>query len=68
MARKNIPVQVDRERAVRKLRDLIDALDRRVPHVERVGERRIAQDAAELKKKAMERIAQLESTREPSPH
>lgn len=41
------------------LRDLVDALDRRVPNVERVGETRIAFDAAELRKAALQRIEEL---------
>ena len=49
---------------VRILRELIEALDRRVPHVERAGEARIAREAAALKAKALERIAELE--REPA--
>ena len=35
----------DRERVVTALRELIEALDRRVPHVERLGEVGIARDA-----------------------
>jgi hypothetical protein len=42
---------------IRHLRELIDALDRRVPMIERVGE---ARDAEALKKKALERLAELE--------
>ena len=45
---------------VRELRELIAALDRRVPHVERAGEISIAQDAAALKAKALQRLAELE--------
>jgi hypothetical protein len=45
---------------VRQLRELIAALDRRVPHVERAGEAAIARDAAMLKAKALKRIAELE--------
>jgi len=41
------------------LRDLVDALDRRVPHAERVGETRIALDAAALRKAALDRIEEL---------
>ena len=41
------------------LRELIEALDRRVPRVERVGEIRIAREAAALKKEAMRRIEVL---------
>ncbi len=42
------------------LAELIEALDRRIPHVERAGEASIARDAAALKKKALKRIAELE--------
>jgi hypothetical protein len=45
---------------VRELLELIDALERRVPHVERAGEASIARDAAALKDKALKRIAELE--------
>ena len=44
------------------LRDLVDALDRRVPHAERVGETRIAFDAAALRKTALNRIEELTRT------
>ena len=50
----------DRDRAVAALRELVEALDRRVPHVERLGEVRIAREAAALRKEAAERIEQLE--------
>jgi hypothetical protein len=43
-----------------RLEELMAALERRVPHLERVGEASIARDAAALKKRAAERIAQLE--------
>ena len=49
----------DRERAVRHLRELIDALNGRVPHIERVGEAKIARDAADLMSKALERLKEL---------
>jgi hypothetical protein len=45
---------------VRKLRELIDALDRRVPQVERAGEASIARDAAALRARAVTRIEELE--------
>jgi hypothetical protein len=45
---------------VRQLRELIAALDRRVPQVERAGEAAIARDAAMLKAKALKRIAELD--------
>ena len=50
----------DRKRAIRHLRQLIEALSRRVPHIERVGEAKIARDAAELKEKALTRMKALE--------
>jgi len=46
---------------VRRLQDLVVALDQRVPHVERVGEAAIARDAAALKAKALQRIAELDA-------
>lgn len=45
---------------IRHLRELIAALDRRLPRIERAGEVQIARDAAALKKKALQRIAELE--------
>ncbi len=45
---------------IRLLLELIAALDRRVPQVERAGEEAIAQEAAALKAKAFGRIAELE--------
>ena len=55
------PTDADRARQIRHLRELIAALDRRVPHVERSGEAAIARDAAALKDKALKRIAKLEA-------
>jgi hypothetical protein len=49
-----------RRRTVRELKELIAALDRRVPQVERAGEVSIARAAAELKAEAMKRIEDLE--------
>jgi hypothetical protein len=49
----------DREHAIAALRELIAALERRVPQVERVGELRIAHEAAGLKKDAFMRIEEL---------
>ena len=43
----------------RELEELIAALDRRVPRVEQAGEAAIARDAATLRAKAVERLAQL---------
>ena len=45
---------------VHDLRELIAALDRRVPRLEREGERDIALDAMALKLAALKRIAELE--------
>jgi hypothetical protein len=43
------------------LHELVAALDRRVPHLERKGERDIARDAAALRAEAMNRIRQIEN-------
>ena len=53
-----------RTRTVRELHELIAALDRRLPQVQRVGEVSIAQAAAALRAEAMKRIEELE--REPT--
>lgn len=42
------------------LRELVAALDRRVPHLDRKGERDIARDAAGLKALALTRIQEIE--------
>lgn len=56
--------QTDADRSrmliVCELYELIAALDRRVPHVERVGEIAIARAAATLRDEALRRIATLE--------
>lgn len=49
-----------RAQTVRELYELIAALDRRVPHVERVGEMSIARAASALKGEALKRIEELE--------
>jgi hypothetical protein len=46
--------------AVHELQELIAALDRRVPQVQRAGETAIARDAAMLKARALKRIEELE--------
>ena len=46
-------------RVVAALRELIAALDRRVPQIERTGERQIAKDAAMLRSTAVGRIRGL---------
>ena len=45
----------------RVLEELIAALDRRVPRVEQAGEAEIARDAAALRAKAFDRLAELAS-------
>ncbi len=45
---------------VEDLRELVAAIDRRVPRLEREGERAIARDAAALKVEALKRIDELE--------
>jgi hypothetical protein len=47
-------------RMIRALRELVAALDRRAPQVERAGEESIAHDAALLRARALKRIEQLE--------
>ena len=49
----------DRDRIIDVLGELVDALDRRVPHVERIGENDIAEDAAALRRQAKQRIEAL---------
>ena len=44
----------------RELHELIAALDRRVPRVERAGESAIARDAAALREKALRRLRELD--------
>ena len=39
---------------------LIEALDRRVPHLERIGESQIAHDAADLRERAVTLIRKIE--------
>jgi len=58
-AQKNT-AEVDRAYKLCHLHELIAALDRRVPRIERAGEVTIARDAADLRKKALQRIAILE--------
>jgi hypothetical protein len=48
------------EQTLRHLRELIAALDWRVPQVQRLGEAEIAREAAKLKAAALLRIAELE--------
>ena len=41
------------------LHELVEALDRRIPHIERVGEAEITADASRLRARAMQRITLL---------
>jgi preprotein translocase subunit SecD len=50
-----------RQQLIAHLRELVEALDRRVPQLQREGETRIAREAAALKQQALERIAELET-------
>jgi hypothetical protein len=52
-------VAVSARELKRELEELIAALDRRVPRVERAGEAAIARDAAALRAKAVVRLAEL---------
>ena len=52
---------MDQKTMIADLRELVKALDRRVPRLERAGEDKIACEAAALRMKAMKRIAQLQS-------
>ena len=55
---------VDR-RLARALNELIEALDRRVPRLERVAESSIARDAAALRAKALKRLAEIKEEEPP---
>jgi hypothetical protein len=52
--------------AVRELQELISALDRRVPQVQRAGEVSIAREAGALKARALKRIEELEREAPPA--
>ena len=60
--------QSDRTRKLRHLHQLIAALDRRVPHVERIGEIEIAREGRALREKALQRIAIIERRSEYGSH
>jgi hypothetical protein len=53
-------LELKRVTTIRELRELIVALDRRVPQVERVGELEIARAATGLRIEAVRRIEELE--------
>jgi hypothetical protein len=58
---------IDRTRKLRHLHELIAALDRRVLHVERIGEIEIAREGRALREKALQRIAELEASLDEGP-
>lgn len=49
----------ERKQIIADLEALLSALDRRVPHIERLGEVAIAREAATLRKKALQRLTEL---------
>ena len=61
---------LQREELARVLEELIEALDRRLPRVERAGEAAIAREAAALRAKAVSRLQEIAAATphaEPSP-
>ena len=66
MTLETAPARSTRAQIVRELYELIAALDRRVPQVQRVGETSIARAAAALKSEALKRIEELETDTPPS--
>ena len=59
----DIPPLIGNDRTLAHLRELIEALDRRVPQIESAGESEIAREAAAVRDKALERIRELEAAR-----
>ena len=53
--------EIHRRETLADLQRLVEALDRRVPRLERVGEAEIAKDAAELRQQAVSLITKLMS-------
>jgi hypothetical protein len=60
MIERRTPTDARRAQKIRELYELVAALDRRVPQVERVGEDSIARAAAALRTEALQRIEALE--------
>ena len=61
---KNHPAGIlrpEREKLLADLRFLIEAIDRRLPHLDRLGESQIVADAAELRLRAVDLIEKMES-------
>jgi hypothetical protein len=50
-----------RQEMIENLRELVKAIDKRARHLGQDGETEIARDAAALRQKAIERIAELEA-------
>jgi hypothetical protein len=50
-----------RQEMIENLRELVKAIDKRARHLDQDGETEIARDAAALRQKAIERIAELEA-------
>jgi hypothetical protein len=59
MTDSNRPIPADPTAVIVALYELIEALDRRIPDVERVGESHIREQAAELRAQATRRIQAL---------
>jgi type VI protein secretion system component VasF len=53
---------------IAELRRLIEALDRRVPHLERLGEAQIARDAADLRERTLGLIRRIEDENQEAGH
>ena len=59
-AQKAVPATT--ERLLSDLQQLVEALDRRLPRLEGLGEAEIARDAADLRARAVKRIEELRRT------
>jgi hypothetical protein len=66
MTNEATPAETRHAKTIRRLRELIMALDRRVPQVERVGEVEIARAATGLRVEALRRIEELEREGDPA--
>ena len=64
----NTPGGMPPDRTLAALRELIGALDRRVPQVERAGETQIARDAQTLRRAAAARIEELTRAESDQPY
>ena len=56
---RTLDIEIDRARIIGELHELVAALDRRVPQVDRIGEAGIARAAAALRGEALKRIEEL---------